>query len=288
MRSSERRFAEPMKSKSDTTSKCPTCGGSGWVIELMSMKNYINQNHLEHIYQDEDFETRVSRKCPSCHGGFAGRVDTARKTAGIPTSFYDKRLSEFDWSLYVKEDGTIADTSLHQNAVRSFVDGFEEWEQKNMGLYIYSKAKGSGKSFLASCICNELMSTRAIRTRFVNAADLIDIIQSADKDSPEEYKRNPLKLLQECVFLVVDDLGQRTNSDWLEDILYKLFDERMRNGKLTVVTSNLSIDSLPYDDRIADRLAAMCLPLHLPEIRIRSRESMDKRNEFLKEMGLKT
>ena len=288
MRSSERRFAAPMKSRSDTTNKCPTCGGSGWITTMMSMHDYIVENKLDPIYADDSFMTRVSKKCPSCHGGFAGRVDVARKIAGIPITFYDKRFSEFDWSLYVKEDGAIADTSLHQNAVRSFVDGFEEWQEKNMGLYIYSKAKGSGKSFLASCICNELMHTRAIRTRFVNVADLIDIIQSADKDSPEEYKRNPLKLLQECVFLVVDDLGQRTNSEWLEDILYKLFDERMRNDRVTVVTSNLSIDSLPYDDRIADRLMAMCLALHLPEIRIRSRESMDKRNEFLKEMGLKT
>ena len=97
-----------------------------------------------------------------------------------------------------------------------------------------------------------------------------------------------MKLLYDCKFLVIDDLGQRTNSEWLEDILYKLFDERMRNGRLTIVTSNMSIDALPYNDRIADRLNAICLPLHLPEIRIRSKESMDKRNDFLKEMGLIT
>ena len=254
----------------------------------MTMKDYIDSIKKPHIYADESFETRVSKKCPTCCGGFSGRVDTAKKLAGIPTTFYDKRIDAFDWSLYVREDGTLAETAVHQNAIHSFIDSFEEWEQKHMGLYIYSKAKGSGKSFLASCICNELMSTRAIRTRFVNASDLIDIVQSADKNSPEEYKRDPLKLLQECKFLVIDDLGQRKDSEWLEDILYKLLDERMRNGRLTVVTSNMSIDSLPFDDRIADRLTAMCLPLHLPEIRIRSKESMDKRNDFLKEMGLIT
>ncbi len=254
----------------------------------MTMKEYIDRIKGVHIYADESFMTNVSSPCPTCRGGFFGRVDVAKKLAGIPTTFYDKRISEFNWDLYVKEDGTLADTSMHQNAVKSFVETFEEWEKKHMGLYIYSKAKGSGKSFLASCICNELMSTRAIRTRFVNASDLIDIVQAADKNSPEEYKRDPLKLLQECKFLVIDDLGQRKDSEWLEYLLYKLLDERMRNGRLTVVTSNMSIDSLPYDDRIADRLTAMCLPLHLPEIRIRSKESMDKRNDFLKEMGLIT
>lgn len=250
------------------------------------MREYMRQNNLPNIYNDPDFMTRVSCKCPACHGGFSGRVDAAKKLAGIPTTFYDSRLSAFDWDLYIRDDGTASNTGMHRNAVESFVQNFEEWEKKQMGLYIYSKVKGSGKSFLASCICNELMHTRAIRTRFVNASDLIDIVQSGDKNSPEEYKREPLKLLQNCKFLVLDDLGQRTNSEWLEDILYKLLDERMRNGRLTVVTSNMSIDSLPYDDRIADRLNAMCLPLHLPEIRIRSKESMDKRNEFMREMGL--
>lgn len=255
---------------------------------IMTMKDYIDSIKGTHIYEDESFETRVNRKCPTCHGGFFGRVDTAKKNACIPTTFYDSRLTEFDWNLYIKDDGLAADTSSHQKAVHSFVDDFEKWEQKNMGLYIWSKVKGSGKSFLASCICNELMHTRAIRTRFVNTSDLIDLAQSGEKDSPEEYKRNPIKLLQDCKFLVLDDIGQRKNSEWLDDILYRILDERMRNGRITVITANMNIDDLPYDDRISDRISAVCLPLHLPEIKIRSKESRDKRSDFLKEMGLIT
>lgn len=271
-----------------SSNKCPECAGSGWVTKIMTMKEYIDSIKGTHIYEDESFETRVSVKCPLCHGGFSGRVDTAKKLAGIPTTFYESRLDAFDWDLYIRDDGTTADTTSHQKAVNSFVDGFEDWEKKNMGLYIWSKVKGSGKSFLASCICNELMATRAIRTRFVNTSDLIDLAQSGDKDSPEEYKRNPIKLLQDCKFLVLDDIGQRKNSEWLDDILYKILDERMRNGRVTVITANMNIDDLPYDDRISDRISAVCLPLHLPEIKIRSKESRDKRSDFLKEMGLIT
>lgn len=279
---------QPTSMLPSSKTDCPECGGSGWVTKIMTMKDYIDMIKGTHIYEDDSFETRVSVKCPLCHGGFSGRVDTAKKLAGIPTTFYESRLDAFDWDLYVTDEGTAVDTSSHQKAVESFVKDFENWESKHMGLYIWSKVKGSGKSFLASCICNELMSTRAIRTRFVNASDLIDLVQSGDKDSMEEYKRNPLKLLQECKFLVLDDIGQRSNSEWLADILYKLLDERMRNGRLTVITSNMSIDNLPYDDRISDRISAICLPLHLPEIKIRSKESRDKRSEFLKEMGLIT
>lgn len=252
----------------------------------MTMKEYLDSINGVHIYKDESFETRVSKKCPTCNGGFVGMVNNVKRNAGIPTTFYDKRLDAFDWGIYVTDDGAAVDTSSHKRVVENYIEQFETWEEKNMGLYIYSSTKGTGKSFLASCICNELMCTRAIRTRFINAADLIEISQSGDKNSAEEYKRNPMKLLYECKFLVIDDLGQRKNSEWLEDILYKLLDERMNNKRMTVITSNVPIQNLPYDDRIADRLNMICIPLHLPEIRIRSKESRDKRREFLTSMGL--
>lgn len=241
---------------------------------------------LTNIYADPDFETLVSKKCPTCFGGFAGRVNAAKKNAGIPTTFYDKRLDAFDWSLYVRDDGTVVDTTKHRQAVESITKEYQKWDEKGMGLYIWSKVKGSGKSFLASCICNELMSTKAIKTRFVNCADLIDISQSGDKDSWEEYKRDPMKLLKECKFLVLDDIGQRTNSEWLEDLLYKLIDERMRNNLVTIITANMTISDLKLDDRITDRINAKCIPLHLPEVKIRSKETVETRNNFLKEMGM--
>ena len=62
----------------------------------------------------------------------------------------------------------------------------------------------------------------------------------------------------------------------------------MRNGRLTIITANMNIDNLPFDDRISDRISSMCLPIHLPETKVRSKESRDKRTDFLKEMGLIT
>ena len=280
-------YKKPPISMSDSSNNnCETCGGSGWVMVRMPMDEFIDSVKGVHIYKDGSFETCVSKKCPTCNGGFAGKVNTVKRDAGIPTTFYDKRLDAFDWGIYITDDGTAVDTSSHKKVIENYIEQFETWEKEGMGLYIYSTTKGSGKTFLASCVCNELMSTRAIRTRFVNAADLIEISQSGDKTSAEEYKRNPMKLLYECKFLVIDDLGQRKNSEWLEDILYKLLDERMNNKRMTVITSNVAMANLPYDDRIADRLNAVCIPIHLPEVRIRSKESRDRRRDFLSSMGL--
>ena len=252
----------------------------------MTMRDYISEFNLQNIYADANFETYVSRKCPTCSGGMWGRVNTAKKYAGIPTTFYDKRLAEFDWSLYEKKNGQPEDTSLQQKIVTSYVKDFEKWDKAHKGLYIYSGTKGSGKTFLASCICNELMEKAAIRTRFVNCSDLIDIAQSGDKNSYEELKRDPVKLLKECKLLVLDDIGQKTGNAYLEDLLYKIVDERLRNERLTIYTSNLKISELPFDDRITDRIGATTTSVYIPETMIRARKAKEENMKFLKEMGV--
>lgn len=268
--------------------KCPYCNGTGMYMFEQKMSDYCRENNLPNIYGERpDFTTWVSKKCPYCNGGFAEDVKQVRKNSEIPSSFYDKRMSDFDWNAYVRDDGTLIETDSIRKGVEAFINQFDVWEKKNIGLYICGKTKGSGKTFLASCICNELMYSKAIRTRFIRASELIDISQSGDKNSYDEYKRNPMKLIYECKFLVIDDLGQKnTGKEWLEDELFKLLDYRMTNSRMTVVTSNLDIKQLPFNERIKDRLEKITVEMHLPEICVRTKEARQNRQNLFKELGL--
>lgn len=273
---------------SSTVNKCEKCGGTGMYMFKQLMSQYCKENNVPNIYGDRpDFEVWTSMKCPYCQGGLVGRAVEAKKSADIPTTFYDKRLKDFDWNIYIKDDGTLADTAAAQTGVRSFVEQFETWEEKNIGLYICGNVKGCGKTYLASCICNELMATRAIKTRFVRASELIDISQSGDKNAFDEYKRNPMKLLYECKFLVIDDLGQKnTGNEWLEDIIFKLLDYRMTNKRMTIITSNIDIGDLPFNERIRDRIESLCAPMHLPNISVRAKEARQERLDLFRSLGL--
>ena len=256
--------------------KCERCNGTGMYIFEQKASEYAKENGLPNIYKT-DFTIPVGKRCPFCNGGFADNVKVAKKLSGIPEAFYNKRLDAFDWSVYVDERGNLIDTQAQQDGIKSFIEKFDVWESKNIGLYIYSRMKGAGKTTLASCICNELMYQKAIRTRFVNASSLIDISQTSDA-----------KLLYECKFLVIDDLGQKhLGNDWLEDILYKVLDERMVNKRMTLITSNVEIKALPFNERITDRIDKLCMPFHLPEICVRSKETREQRQELLKELGWK-
>ena len=264
--------------------KCEHCGGSGWYIYDQPVKEYMSENGLENIYGDRNFAITVSKRCPWCNGGLMTQAKAVKKTADIPSTFYDKRMADFDWGVYVDDSGNAVETTQQQKGVTAFIDQFEKWERENIGLYIYSGTKGSGKTFLASCICNELMNKMAIKTRFVSASQLIDISQSGDKAAFDEYKRTPMKLLYECKLLVIDDLGQR-GGEWIEDILFTLLDMRMTNRRMTIITSNMSINQLPYNERITDRINKICMPFHLPEVEVRTKETSEARRKLLKELG---
>lgn len=270
----------------ESSTACEYCNGTGWFMFEQPVADYCRENGIPNIYGSKEFSINVSKRCPYCQGGPIGRAKEVKKTADIPMTFYDKRLSDFDWNIYIKEDGTLTNTSGSQRGVKAFIEQFDKWEEKNMCLYIYSTTKGSGKTFLASCICNELMYARAIKTRFVNASRLIDIALSGDKNSFDEYKRNPMKLLYECKFLAIDDIGQKSlRSEMYEDILYKLLDYRMIHNRMTMFTSNVAQDQLPLDERTVDRISKMSFPMRLPEICVRDKEMRNNRRDLQVELG---
>lgn len=69
------------------------------------------------------------------------------------------------------------------------------------------------------------------------------------------------ELVDEAVrakYIVLDDLGATKNSDYLPDIVYIIIDERLRQNKPTIVTSNLDLEKIAeiIDDRLASRLAS--------------------------------
>ena len=262
---------------SDERIVCPRCGGSGMIsYEKANPEVYGNSNPITY-----------AEPCPACNGGHEAKVEQARKLSNIPVSYYDKPYNAFEWNIYKDEDGKQFDLSKQERFVSSFINDFKKWDERGLGLYIWSHMKGSGKTFLSSCICNELMKLYAIQTRYVSANDLLDIAKSGDPDSLDEYKRNPIKLLSNCKLLVIDDLGaKKAGNEWINDILFQITDARMTKKLVTIITSNIAIKDLNLDDRVCDRINKMCQSLPLPNYCVRAKEVIEDRLSFFKEIGL--
>lgn len=60
--------------------------------------------------------------------------------------------------------------------------------------------------------------------------------------------------------LVVDDLGAAKNSEWVEEVNYRLINHRYERSMPTIITSNLAPRMLSAElgERVASRLVEMC------------------------------
>lgn len=267
------------RQRPSSSGRCPDCGGSGWIFFQKDGADCVIDGVA---CGDAGVMYDYQRRCPTCNGGKA--IVAFRKTqAQIPAAFYDVAIGDFDWTIYEDADGHKIDTTMHRKLVDSFLNHPEEYEAQGIGLYIWSNTRGCGKTFLASAICNTLIAEKHKRTLFASASDLI----AYDKESNDKYATDQIQRLCDADLLVIDDLGQQNNGNkWLEDILYRILDYRMQRKMLTIVTSNMALERLPFDDRITDRLEKMTYKLPLPDFCVRTRESNQKKRELMKRLGI--
>ena len=251
--------------------KCTQCGGTGFVLF---------KKEVPELYAD-GVAVEFARRCPACNGGEA-IVRHVKRVARIPESFYNVEFADFDWTIYQDDNGKQIDLTKQQKYVTSFVKDFKAWSDKGIGLYIWSKTRGTGKTFLASAICNTLIKERHLTTKFVSVSNLIDLVQES-----KGTKTNPIMELCECDILVLDDLGQQNaGNGWLMDILFRICDTRMQTKRITIVTSNKRLRELNFDDRILDRLNKMLQQIPLPDCCVRDKESSKDKMDLFTSLGL--
>ena len=267
---------------------CPECNGTGWET-VPYPDNAEIQQRLQAIYGTLGNHHPFTIPCRRCNGGHVVKVEIAKKAAKIPNSFYDKRIDDFDWNIYRDQDGNVVDTSKQKAMIENFINDFTEWERdddtRGVGFYIYSGMKGSGKTLLASAICNSLISKYPMQTRFVSASQLLNIAKQSDGSG--NYERDQLSLICNCHLLVLDDLGQKNSgSDWMNDVLFQIVDARYQQKLITIYTSNVPLQSLDFDDRIVDRIYKTSIKLSLPEYCVRAREANEQQRRIFKKYGL--
>lgn len=87
-------------------------------------------------------------------------------------------------------------------------------------------------------------------------ADLLAQLRPSGKNDSEQI----LDELRRCPLLFIDDLGIAKNSEWVEDVTYRLINGRYEQMMPTIFTSNLAVAQLveALGDRIASRLAETC------------------------------
>ena len=191
------------------------------------------------------------------------------RATGMPKDYAGKLLKDFNWDVYRQ------DIAKNQRVVNDFMFRFDEFLRQNLGLYIYSKTKGSGKTLLSCCIGNEIIKKRGLNVKFIS---MVEYIQMAKNREEEDYKN--------ATILIIDDFGaQDEKHDWVAEFTFGLINYRYERQKMTLFTSNLDIDHCSQDDRIVSRVDNMTFPIKLPEVSIRKQLSNERKLAFISSLG---
>lgn len=201
----------------------------------------------------------------------------------IPEEFRDLTVTSFDTSLYKGSNREIA--VLAKKTVGGYIKQFEKMQQMGKGLFLHSNTRGSGKTRLMVSCGNALIKTYKQRVRFITTLDLLGRIRDTynrKKNDDEAYTEQQLiNEFCEIPVLILDDIGTEQCSPFVTEVFFKILDTRMTHKKVTLITSNLTIEDLKHDERIKSRLRRMVIRVQMPEEDIRGKLGVQENSDLI-------
>jgi DNA replication protein DnaC len=243
---------------------CERCGGTGW----------------ERIDKDgREFVQRCACQRPVNASG-----EPALHGARVPPRYEHCELGSFD------PGNASLRAALEKCLTYCSNYPFLRPEDEGLGL-LFTGDTGVGKTHLAVSVLRELATTRGVKGQFWDFNELIREIK--DSYNPET-KTTELEVLEPVVsadLLVLDDLGAWKMTDWMNDTLFYLLNNRYMAKRATIITTNfqdadreavLAADPMRRREflverigqRLRSRLMEMCvvIPLQGPDHRRQRQE----------------
>ena len=208
-----------------------------------------------------------------------------------------KRYDEFIEKEKMKEFNLEQIAKLFQNnnlGKRQLNSTFENYKITNKNKKAYENAKkyanklingetdkglfitgtyGVGKTYLASCIANEIIQNKNTVV-FGTLIQLLDYIKDTYKDSDMSDKEY-LNLYSSVDLLIIDDLGKEKPTEWVLEKLFLIVNNRYNNYLPIVITTNYNRNQLrerlcvnknySMVDSIISRLYEMCVGIEIKD-----------------------
>ena len=174
----------------------------------------------------------------------------------------EQSFEKFDDKLYSdKADEDLYETNISprenikniKKISENFIKNFDDVNEKNL---LFCGSTGLGKTFLSSCIANELIKqgkTVVYQTAPVMLDKIIDYKFGKSQD-------NIIDLIYSADLLIIDDLGTESPNTHKLTELFNIINTRLlnQNNKITktIISTNLSLQDLYdiYEERIVSRI----------------------------------
>ena len=226
--------------------RCADCRDTGYIgsekchcFKKEVIRLLYTQSNLEEILREENFDTF--------------------SLSYYSTSYIDPKTGRSSYELM--------QSAL--SACHSFIDSFPT-EFRNLFLY---GSTGVGKTFLSHCVARELIN-KSYSVIYFTAFELFDIIAKSKFDR-DEAARLMYEHIFDCDLLIIDDLGTELTNSFTSSQLFLCLNERLLNRKSTIISTNLTLESLVelYSERTFSRITSNYTMLRLTgdDIRIKKK-----------------
>ncbi len=154
----------------------------------------------------------------------------------------------------------------------NFIDNFDDVKTNNL---LFCGSTGLGKTFLSSCIANEMIKEGKV-VLYQTAPLMLD--QILDYKFGKSNK-NVFDAILNADLLIIDDLGTEAVNSLKNTEIFNIINSRIlnQNNKITktIISTNLSLDDLNaiYEERITSRLISNydCCLFYGDDIRIQKK-----------------
>lgn len=179
------------------------------------------------------------------------RIERYRQSAG----FNDKAMEQ--WT-FANDDMLNPKTT---QIMQKYVDEFPKLKKEGIGLLLWGSV-GTGKTYAAACIVNALIDKGypCMITSFTRIANILQGMREGKQEYLDKLNNFPL--------LVLDDLGAERKSEYMQEQVFNVIDNRYRMNLPIIVTTNMSISELKNmsdigNARIYDRILERCHPVEM-------------------------
>jgi DNA replication protein DnaC len=187
---------------------CPKCQGTGWVLEEKGSRS-------------------VAKRC-ECF--IKNRKNVILEQANLPKRYKNCSFNNFE----IHNDSLRSALKISKKFVKNY-------PVQDIGL-LFQGPCGVGKTHLAVAILNELIEKKSISCYFCDFRELIRNIQNSYSSDSAMSETDVIAPIFKKNVLVLDELGAKRTSPWVEETVFYIINHRYNNKKLTIFTSNY-IDS---------------------------------------------